>query len=288
MISVVCLSPAIDVTYRVEKVALGESNRVLSVQKRPGGKGVNVARVLQSLGASPRLHIPLGGSNGAWIISELQKLGVETQFVPIAAETRSALAVVDNQVSVFNEPASQISENDLDLLEQGIASSAVIVVSGSVPKSIAPEIFREFLGSCKQKTETLIVDTSGEYLLAAAEHADYLKPNLEELVEATKLPMKEALAQISQQGTKVILSMGENGVELHGDRVLKAKAPKQTGNPTGAGDALVAGFAHKLSESEQQALEFGCALSAASVRSQVAGEFNPEDLTEIQNQMGAN
>ena len=288
MISVVCLSPAIDVTYRVEKVVLGESNRVLEVQKRPGGKGVNVARVLQQLGASPRLHIPLGGANGAWIISELQKLGVETQVVPIAAETRSALAVVSEEVTVFNEPAAAISEAELASLEGDLERSEVMIVSGSIPSSISPERFGEFLALCKTKTDQLIVDTSGEYLITAAKDATYLKPNAWELLQATGLPLNEAVEKIRKHGAKVILSLGEDGVELHSDEVISAKAQAQVGNPTGAGDAMVAGFAYKLNVSEKTALEFGCALSAASVRSEVAGEFDQDDLTEIRNQMGAN
>ena len=288
MISVICLSPAVDITYRVDSPVLGESNRVTKVLKRPGGKGVNVARGLQQLGANPKLHLPLGGTNGAWIRTALESSHIDLQSTEISSETRSALAVVSEEVTVFNEPAAVISEAELASLEGDLERSEIMIVSGSIPNSISPERFGKFLALCKTKTDQLIVDTSGEYLITAAKDATYLKPNAWELLQATGLPLNEAVEKIRKHGAKVILSLGEDGVELHSDEVISAKAEAQVGNPTGAGDAMVAGFAYKLNESEKTALEFGCALSAASVRSEVAGEFDQDDLTEILNQMGVN
>lgn len=291
MIGVVCLSPAIDVTYQVNNPVLGEVNRIDSIAQRPGGKGLNVARVLKQLGANPVLYAPLGGTSGDWIRQELDKLEIQSVITPIAATTRQAITIFSDQVTVFNEPATDVTDQELALLGESVGHFQVLVVSGSIPKSISPSAFTAFLKSLDSKCDQLVVDTSGEHLLAASQVADYLKPNLEELLAATGLIKDAALEEIRKHGAKVILSMAQDGVALFGTRITTARAPMQIGNPTGAGDALVAGFSSVLAttgpdlDSEIAALRFGCALSAASVRSPIAGEFDDQDLSDLLNQI---
>ena len=291
MIGVVCLSPAIDVTYQVNNPVLGEVNRIDSIARRPGGKGLNVARILKQLGANPVLYAPLGGTSGDWIRQELDKLEIQSLITPIAATTRQAITIFSDEVTVFNEPATDVTYHELDLLGESVGHFQVLVVSGSIPKSISPSAFAAFLRGLDSRCDQLVVDTSGEHLIAASQVADYLKPNLEELLAATGLTKESALEEIGKHGAKVILSMAEDGVALHGTQTTIARAPMQTGNPTGAGDALVAGFSSVLAttgqdpDSEIAALRFGCALSAASVRSPIAGEFGDQELSDLLNQI---
>lgn len=281
MITVFTMSPAIDITYHIDQVELGEVNRVQQVQKRAGGKGLNVARLLTKIGASVTLHAPLGGDSGVWITQQLEKDLVEAKITKVSAETRSALTLVGSEVTVLNEPASPLAEAELMTMQIGVEHSDVIIVTGSVPQSVSNKRFGELLMSFSSMTQNLIVDTSGEYLITASRYAHYLKPNLEELLTATGQPKQSAINVLREHGAKLLLSLGESGVELHSDKLTHAAAPKQKGNPTGAGDALTSGFAFKLSESETEALRFGCALSAASVRNQIAGDFEQLDLLEL-------
>ena len=274
MIQVVTLSPAIDVTYTLDKMQIGEVNRVTNVARIPGGKGLNVARVLKKLGKSPTLHCPLGGANGDWLEDQLGRLDINTAITKISANTRSAITVSDTDVTVLNEPATELTDDELEVLKFGVGESEVVIFSGSVPANISIEQFESLLKTLKSKTKTLIVDTSGEYLVAASKYADYLKPNLEELENATGWPKQQALESITAMGSKVILSLGEKGVELHGEARIVCRVPVQSGNPTGAGDALTAGFAAYLDQGEEKALVQGCALSAASVKSNIAGDFD--------------
>ena len=291
MIGVVCLSPAIDVTYQVNNPVLGEVNRIDSIARRPGGKGLNVARILKQLGANPVLYAPLGGDSGEWIKQELEKLEIQSLITPIAATTRQAITIFSDEVTVFNEPATDVTYHELDLLGESVGHFQVLVVSGSIPKSISPSAFAAFLRGLDSRCDQLVVDTSGEHLIAASQVADYLKPNLEELLSATGLTKDAALEEIRKHGAKVILSLAEDGVALFGAQTATARAPMQTGNPTGAGDALVAGFSSVIAttgqdpDSEIAALRFGCALSAASVRSPIAGEFDDQDLSDLLNQI---
>lgn len=274
MIQVVTLSPAIDVTYGLPTMKVGETNRVERVSRIPGGKGLNVARILQKLGAAPKLHCPLGGPSGQWIEDQLVKLNINARVIKIKGNTRSAVIVSDGEVTVLNEPATELGLEELEDVQNGVEDSDVIVFSGSVPASVGQEQFESLMKTLRSKAKTLIVDTSGKNLITASKYADYLKPNLEELEDATGWPKEQAIESITSYGSNLILSLGEHGVELYGDSHYKARVPIQRGNPTGAGDALTAGFAAHLHMGEKIAMKHGCALSAASVNSEIAGDFD--------------
>lgn len=67
MILTVTLNAAIDDTYEVPGARFGEVNRVETVHRRPGGKGVNVARVLHGLGREVVAAGLAGGAAGRQI-----------------------------------------------------------------------------------------------------------------------------------------------------------------------------------------------------------------------------
>src|SRR4030088_917369 len=96
VILTVTLNLALDVTYRVPAVNLHAANRVSAVAVHAGGKGVNVARILQELGHSVVVSGLVGGWTGDAVIADLDAAGIESALVPIAGETRRTLAVVDD------------------------------------------------------------------------------------------------------------------------------------------------------------------------------------------------
>ena len=60
MITALCLNPSLDRTVYVERLEIGGTNRVLREQTVPGGKGINVARMMASLGLPSRAALFLG------------------------------------------------------------------------------------------------------------------------------------------------------------------------------------------------------------------------------------
>ena len=281
-------NPAVDVTYTVDALVPGGSHRVREVVERAGGKGLNVARVLQALGEPVVAVAPLGGSGGELIRAELARAGLPLRAVPIAGSTRRTVAVTDDSGSVhasatlFNEPGPRLSAAECADLEREVAAAlagaSALVVSGSAPPGASPELYANLVEAARRSGVPAIVDTSGPGLLAAADAgASLVKPNAEELREASGLDDVVAAAEalVRRGAGRVVVSLGPDGllaVAPEG-RWRVSGVPDVRGNPTGAGDAavavLAAGIAHGTSWPE--VLVRATAIGAAAVLAPVAG-----------------
>ncbi|MGW4489353.1 1-phosphofructokinase family hexose kinase [Amycolatopsis sp. NPDC004368] len=283
MIVVVTPNPAVDVTYRVARDVPGETNRVLDVQRRPGGKGLNVARVLDGLGVDVVAVLPLGGEAGRWVAGELR---VPHEVSGLAGETRTTVTVVgEGHPTVYSEPGPETSAAEWarfgEVLDRRLAGADLLVVSGSLPRGADPELVGEWVRAAHRAETRVLVDVSGPALLAgAAAGADVVKPNLGELLEATSTVDERAGAErlVRLGAGLVVVSRGAEGISAHrGTEVVEVPAvPGVSGNPTGAGDAATAGLAAALVEGVPlvQGLRRAAALGAAAVLRPVAGEVD--------------
>lgn len=288
MIRVVNLSPAIDITYELPKVELGESQRIERVIRVPGGKGVNVARIIHAGGRPVQLLLPLGGESGAWIESELCKQLINLRKLDIVAESRSCVTVVATETTVLNEPPAEIAESEYEELLKLLAErSQTTVLSGSLPGNLSEEQITQLFQTLRDSSENLIVDTSGTALIAAAAAgADMLKPNRVEAIDATAAsdPQLAAKQLIELGAGAVLLSDGENGAALVREgKMLRAKSRHVSGNPTGAGDAMVAIVAVAAAEgsNDEMLLRRAVAAGSLAVVERVAGIINWDLLEGI-------
>ncbi|MFF4599348.1 1-phosphofructokinase family hexose kinase [Amycolatopsis sp. NPDC001319] len=285
MILVVTPNPAVDVTYRVARHEPGETNRVLEVQRRPGGKGLNVARVLAGLGAEVLALLPLGGAAGRWVAGELT---VPHEVSPLAGETRTTVTVVGQRhPTVYTEPGPETSEAEwaafAELLGRRLAGADLLVVSGSLPRGARAGLLGDWVRAAHEAGVRVLADVSGPALLEAANAgADVVKPNLAELLEATSTVDETAgAAELERRGAGlVVVSRGAAGIAAHtAEQLLEIPAIRGvTGNPTGAGDAATAGLAQALVDGVplDRALRRAAALGAAAVLRPVAGEVDLE------------
>lgn len=296
MITAITPNPALDVTYEVDELLLHRTTRVRAVHERPGGKGVNVARIAASLGRRAAVSGFLGGRDGQAVADLLTRIdpGIAQHWVPIDGATRRTIAVVDAQdTSMLNEPGPTVTAHDWARQAEMLADgTGPVVVSGSMPPGSGPEDLSGVITAARAAGRPVIVDTSGPLLHAAAEAgADLLKPNRDELAAATGLddPVAGARVLLDEGAFAVVVSLGADGMLLllagRSTRWTAAPARVLTGNPTGAGDAAVAAFAAALdvlAETDAgdrggalvQALPDAVALSGAAVLSPVAGEVD--------------
>lgn len=289
-------NPALDITYRLPAVELHQVNRVRQVTDRPGGKGVNVARLVSAHGHRTASYGFLGGAPGEQLRELLATLdpAIDQRWTATQAQTRLTIAVVDeHDTTMFNEPGRPVTDTDWDQLTDTLADSCcpgdVVTISGSLPDGSQPAQLATLVTRAKSKGAVVIVDTSGPGLLAAAQAgADVLKPNQHELLEVTGTSDVQAgiTSLLAAGAGAVVASLGADGLILGTEhRTLQASLGRTlVGNPTGAGDALVGALAAGLNDQQPTDLAVGLAValpsavawSAAAVLAPVAGEIDAD------------
>ncbi|MFC8717519.1 1-phosphofructokinase family hexose kinase [Kitasatospora sp. NPDC057198] len=286
MILTVTPNPALDVTYTVPGFRPHASHRVSDVAAQAGGKGVNVARVLAALGRPVRCVLPLGGPTGGTVRADLAAAGLDHAEVPVGGDTRRTVTVADgSDATVLNEPGPVLTAAEWDALlgetARHLPQAAVLVLSGSLPPGAPADGYGQLVALGRQFHLPVVLDADGPALLAALPaRPTVIKPNSAELTAATGLPdPRDAARVLIRRGAESVLaSLGPDGL-LAVDRqgAWRCSPPAAVaGNPTGAGDAVVAALAAGLSGNAgwPAVLPDAVALSAATVPHPRAGHFD--------------
>lgn len=286
MILAVALNAAVDVTYTLPAVRWDETNRVHQVEERAGGKAVNVARVLRVLGRPVTVTGFSGGRTGEEICAELTADGIDHAFVPVAAQTRRTLTIVEaDAVTVLNEPGPQISDGEwsrfVDHLRSLLGAAEAVVLSGSLPPGVPDNAYAVLSRLAARAGVPAVLDADATSLrLGVAGRPAIVKPNTAELARATSSTDPLAGAEVLRRAgaESVVVSLGPSGfLACTPDGRWRAVPPAPLpGNPTGAGDAAVAGLVSGLVDGQPwpERLAHATALSAAAVLAPVAGALD--------------
>ncbi|WP_395292588.1 1-phosphofructokinase family hexose kinase [Kitasatospora hibisci] len=291
MIVTVTPNPALDVTYAVPALRPHTTHRVDAVHEQAGGKGVNVARVLHTLGRPTTALLPLGGPTGDVVRAELDRSGLPYLSVPLRsrAATRRTVTVVDEaDATVLNEPGPELTAEDWAAVLAGAAgllpAARALVLSGSLPRGLHPGAYGDLVRLAHRHGVPVVLDAGGAALTEAlAARPTLVKPNAAELRDATGIADPLAAARVLADGgaRAVVASLGPAGLlAVTPGGAWHAGLPEgravRGGNPTGAGDAAVAALAAALAGGSPwpQTLAEAVALSAAAVRAPYAGHFD--------------
>ncbi|WP_322903494.1 1-phosphofructokinase [Paenibacillus campi] len=279
MIYTVTLNPSIDYIVEVDELKLGELNRMKRDLKLPGGKGINVSRILNQLGAHNTAIGFLGGFTGHYIDDKLKQDQIATDFVFIGDDTRINVKLKHGEETEINGLGPMISTDEADQLVNKLSvltQGDVLVLSGSVPPSLGGDFYERLIAVCKQKGAEFVIDTTGKALLQALPHRPLLvKPNHHELSElfATEINSREELIahgrKLLELGAQhVLISMaGDGALLVTKDEVYHANVPKgQVKNSVGAGDSMIGGFVGTLvlSNDPLEAFRTGVASGSAT------------------------
>lgn len=264
MIVTVTLNPAVDKTIEVANFHLDSVNRVSSLRVDAGGKGINVSKVIASLGGNSIATGVVGGQTGQLILDALSELKVEHRFLKIPGETRTNLKVIDPVAHTntdINEPGLPINPDQLQQLENIIFDALkpgdLVVFSGSVPAGTSPDIYGRWIAKAKAAGVRAVLDADGPLLAAGVKAGPYLvKPNIHELerlfeckIDGIGHAAKLAKGLIADYGIEmVVVSLGGDGaLFISRDNCLQAAALELPVRSTvGAGDAVVAALAYGL------------------------------------------
>ncbi|MBL1091939.1 1-phosphofructokinase [Streptomyces sp. NPDC001739] len=295
MILTVTLNAALDLTYRVPRLRPHRTNRITEVSERPGGKGVNVARVLAALGHRTVATGFAGGGTGDALRALLAETAVTDALVPVGGATRRTVAVVDattGDTTQLNEPGPTVSPAEWDTFlgtyRELLGEARAVALCGSLPPGVPVDVYARLTRTARTAGVPVLLDTSGEPLRRGlAARPDLAKPNADELAALTGStePLRAARDTRRRGAHAVAASLGPDGMlAVTADGAWQAAPPRRfAGNPTGAGDSAVAGLLSGLVEDLPwpARLARAVALSAATVRAPAAGEFDPATYEEL-------
>ncbi|RXZ68896.1 1-phosphofructokinase [Fusobacterium necrophorum] len=294
MIYTVTLNPAIDYYIELEEFQEQELNHCENSYTIMGGKGINVSKVLDNFGIKTLALGFVGGFTGDYIKKDFCLAKMKEQFTELKENTRINIKMKTKVgESEIAGKAPDISEEDLKrfykTLEQ-IKEGDLLVLSGSVPKSLSDEIYAEMIARVP-KGVRIILDARGKAFAKALEKGVYFtKPNRKELEEyfEREIPSLEELVaaakELQKRGSKyVIVSRGgEGSFCVTEDKVLIGNAPKgKLISSVGAGDSMVGGILYALEKGcgIEEAYSYGIAAGSATAFSE--GLTNLQDMEKI-------
>ena len=283
MIYTLTLNPAVDRELTVPEMEFDSVLRASESRVDFGGKGFNVSRLLKGMEEPSTAVGFLGGNAGELLQSGLQSLGIGTDFVWVAGETRTNVSIVtqthDHYIKVNEKGPLVDADKQKELLEK-IDSLAKQgdwwVLAGSMPPGVADDFYARIVNVLNKHEANAILDTTGDALRFGCAEKPYLvKPNAEEVHALTGMPVDStteiaaAAAELRKMGAQnVVISMGKAGALMQSaEETWLTRSPKiQEKNPIGAGDSMVGGLVWALTQgiALKESLGWGVASGAAT------------------------
>lgn len=290
MIYTVTLNPSIDYIVHADHLKMGEVNRMTKDLKLPGGKGINVSRILHRLQTNTTAWGFLGGFTGNFIDDWLKQEGVQTDFTKISQDTRINVKLKSDLETEINGLGPTINEEEIQrFLEpfDQLTKEDLVVLAGSIPKSLSTDFYEKLIKKIIEKDAQFVIDTTGDALLAAVPyHPLVIKPNKDELSEMYNTSIS-SIDELVYYGKKllndgaqhVIISMAGDGALLFtNEGVYRSNVLKRSlKNSVGAGDSMIAGFVGRYKQTNDpiDAFVWGVACGSATAFSD---DLAQEDL----------
>jgi len=303
VIITVTLNAAIDKSLSVPNFRLGRRHRTVEQTTLPGGKGVNVARTLKTLGQPVIATGFAGGSTGTRIVEALTDEAILNDFVRIREESRTNTAVLDptnGEQTEINERGPAVTTGEVELFHDKLMylarGAAIVIFAGSLPRGVNHDVYADLIKELLKLGLVVVIDTDGDPLRHAVRASpNVVSPNVleaEELVghefnddedrmiavrEMVALGAIEAIMTVPDGCFASVQSEGES--KLYRVRIQ----PREAVATVGAGDAFLAGYVAARYEGKQagECLRFGVACGAESVQRLGAGLVDPQKVERL-------
>jgi 6-phosphofructokinase 2 len=282
VIYTVTLNPALDRTIVVDSFTPDDTIRMKSEKTYAGGKGIDVSRVIKTLGGISVALGFCGGYEGLELEGHLLNGGIISNFTRIGGPTRVNLII--KEISTGKQFLLGAHGPEINAVELGqffqtfrnISDPSYVIISGSIPPGVDSGIYAQLILTAHQKGALAALDADGEPLrLGVQSVPDFIKPNQHELGRLagkeirTEEDILEAVKPIQKLGVRyIIVSRGAKGLlVVSPEGVVKAVPPKlRVDSAVGAGDSTLAGFvlAHSRGQSLVECTRLACAAGAAT------------------------
>lgn len=303
MILTLTANPSIDHTIVLDTpLRPGEVQRAAKVRQDPGGKGINVARVLYSAGREVCAVLP--ADQGDPILAGLDAIGLPYRRVPLGAAVRTnmTLSDPDGRTTKINELGPALSPASIADLARVLADQARgaewVVLSGSLPPGVDPAWYAELVVALRPLGVKVAVDTSDAPLRALAAAfpgaaPDVIKPNAEELAQLTgtrgdhleaAAAAGDPSASVAAADSLVAAGVGAVLVTLGGAGAALVTArgawwgtppPISLRSTVGAGDSAIAGYLIAESQGFDEPERLRQAIAHGSAAAALAGTQLP-------------
>jgi len=273
-----------------EPIAPGSSNPV-TVGSCPGGVACNIARNLAKLGCGASIFSAIGrDAAGDRILEDLKAAGVDASGVTRSAErpTANYTAVLDEKGQLF------IGLADMDIFEEldprwadtiapAIQHRRFWILDANLPAATIERLLRTHKNQVTVIVDPISVAKSAR-IFPVLDAIDVLFPNAKEAAVLSGREVKtsgdvaQAAAELRRRGVgAVIVTLGDEGIYIddsNGARFVPAIPAERVVDVTGAGDALLAGYAYALFSGESHdPVLWG--LAAASLTVETAESIAP-------------
>ncbi|WP_431066667.1 1-phosphofructokinase family hexose kinase [Methylotuvimicrobium sp.] len=297
----VTVNTAIDLLLEVESFVPGETLSAERAEEFASGKGINVAKAIESLGHAV-LCLGFAGARSIDAFHALQTERFNTDLTKVSGKTRTNITLHDSasgRETHIRTAGFRVTHDDCRRLCENVESHAVpgaiVIISGRLPPGAPDDFYRHLIEVCRERGVTTFLDASGPGLSRGIEaKPDVIKPNQQELEALLGKPLPdersiaEAARELVGQGIqRVYVSRGEHGcIAAYENMTISAyfnTAPEQIVSRVGCGDALVAGLAVAAWRGldAEAALKLGVACGTANMFSPEPGRFEPTRVNDI-------
>ncbi len=305
MILTVTPNANVDKTYRVENFALDRVHRPAQAFTGAGGKGINVARVYQTLGGKAVATGFLGGLNGQIISRSLEEEHITDALVRVRGESRLCIAIVDPKMGTqteVNEPGPTVVGRNVRELERKVAKLLsqyefkCVILSGRLPPGTPDTLYVTLIRLAHEAGVPAVLDTSGEALRLGVQASPWMvKPNSVEMEAILGRPVRDdadlcrAALALHKSGIAVVAATrGSEGAYLvASDGVWEATPPLiEFASAVASGDSFLAAFLWewfhgKETANAENALRLGTGAGAANAAVIGAGFCTKESIIEL-------
>lgn len=288
LVGTVTLNPSLDEWVYLATLRPGALHRATGFARYPGGKGINVSRVVHELGGRTIAFGLAGGEDGVILRHAMRRLGISHHLVTIPGSTRNNYKIRTDSPRTLTEintagprvPTTQQRELARRLFTARPRPRA-IVLSGSLPPGVPQTIYARWTRASQRRGIPVVLDASGEALRVGLRAKPWcIKPNRQEAEELLgqrlrgRRELMRAVHQLQQQGaTVVILSLGAEGALMgYATEVWFAKPPSvKVDSAVGAGDSLIGGFLVGWMATRSLTEAFRCGIASGAATAMTPG-----------------
>jgi len=258
MIVCTLFNPVIDASYRVDGFEPGTTRLDVESRTVPAGKGLNVARVVKTLGEEATVAGLIPKNDMRRFEAFLSDHGIRALLYEAPGVTRVNVTLHDAQAQCVTHINSaslalpvSLQEDFLRYLAGYAEPDACWCFSGSLPGGFDDDAYARLIREFKDRGVSCLLDTRGMALRTGARAApQIITPNLTELQEFFQEEIK-GVHHIALCGKRfidmdveyVFITLGQDGViAIHGEQCLLCSPPDiKTVDTVGCGDAFAAG-----------------------------------------------